>query len=65
MLRGREYFEAIVNSRAWAKLKALPIVHTGLMLYKFQTAVPGSGPNQVQTALQDPEVQKPCRCWAT
>ena len=58
MLRGREYFEAIVNSRAWAKIKALPIVQTGLMFYKLQTAVPGSGPNQVQTALQDPEVQK-------
>ncbi len=46
MLRNREYFEAIVNSRAWAKLKALPIVQTGLMLYKLQTAVPGSVPNQ-------------------
>ena len=57
-LHNREKYEAIVNSRAWAKLKALPIVQTGMALYNMQTANPDSFPGRLEAALQDPEVQK-------
>ena len=58
MLRNREQFEAIANSRAWAKLKAMPVVQMGMALYNLQAANPDSPPGRLQTALQDPEVQK-------
>ena len=58
MLRNREQFEAITNSRAWAKLKAMPIVQMGMALYNLQAANPDSPPGRLQAALQDPEVQK-------
>ena len=58
MLRNREQFEAITNSRAWAKLKAMPVVQMGMALYNLQATNPDSPPGRLQTALQDPEVQK-------
>ena len=58
MLRNREQFEAITNSHAWAKLKAMPIVQMGMALYNLQAANPDSPPGRLQAALQDPEVQK-------
>ncbi len=59
MLRNREQFEAITNSHAWAKLKAMPVVQMGMALYNMQAAThPDSPPGRLQTALQDPEVQK-------
>jgi hypothetical protein len=58
MLRNREQVEAIANSRAWAKLKGMPIIQMGLALYNLQAASPDSVPGKVQAALEQPEVRK-------
>jgi len=57
-LRCREQFEAIGGSRAWAKLKAMPIVQMGLGLYHMQAVSPNSVPGKIQAAMADPEVRK-------
>ena len=56
-LRIREQFEAIANSRAWAKLRELPAVKMAWQMYQTQADQPGSGPGKVQAALEDPQVQ--------
>ncbi|MGD0900655.1 MAG: hypothetical protein ABR915_22715 [Thermoguttaceae bacterium] len=58
MLRNREQWEIVAKSRAWAKLKALPIVQTGLMVYGLQAMNPESVPGKIEAALRGPEVKK-------
>ena len=41
MLRNQEQFEAIVNSKAFAKIKDLPYVQMGLGMYNIQAAESG------------------------
>lgn len=58
MLRNREQWDAIAGSRAWAKLKALPLVQMGWGLWAIQSADPDSVPGKIQAALRDPELKK-------
>lgn len=58
MLRNREQCEAVVNSRAWAKLKNMAVVQMGLGLYNLQAADPESPVGRLHAALDDPEVKK-------
>jgi hypothetical protein len=59
MLRNRQQWEAVVQSRAWAKLKALPVVQMGLGLYATQSMIdPDSVPAQIEAVLRNPEVKK-------
>lgn len=53
-----ERFQAIVKSRAWARIKEMPVVQMGLMLYQLQTMTPDSGPGKLQAILADPESRK-------
>ena len=55
MLRNREQFDAIKNSKAWAKVVELPFVQFGLAMYNMQVQNPGSVPGQIHAALADPE----------
>jgi hypothetical protein len=57
-LRGREQVELVLNSRAFAKLRQLPIVQMGLGLYQMQAATPDSIPGKIQQALEDPQVKE-------
>jgi hypothetical protein len=57
MLHGREQYDAIVGSRAWAELKALPVIQMGVGMYNLMTADPSSPAGQIEAALQDPEAQ--------
>ena len=58
MLRNREQLEAIVNSKAFAKLKALPYVQMGLGMYSMQAADPNSPLGKFEAARRDPELKK-------
>lgn len=58
MLRNREQFDAIANSKAWAKVQALPFYQMGLGLYQMQAANPGSPAGYLQAALNNPESKK-------
>ena len=58
MLRNREQFETIVNSKAFAKIKALPYVQMGLGLLQAQAAQPGSPAGVFEAALRDSEVKR-------
>ena len=58
MLRNREQFRAIANSKAWAKVQALPFYQMGLGLYQMQSANPGSPAGWLQAALNNPESRK-------
>ncbi len=58
MLRNREQFEAIVNSKAFAKIMALPYVQMGLGLLQIQSADPNSPMGRFEAARRDPEVKK-------
>ncbi|MGA2258753.1 MAG: hypothetical protein ABSG53_29145 [Thermoguttaceae bacterium] len=58
MLRNREQFDAVVNSKAFAKLKALPHVQMGLGLYQMQAADPNSPVGKFEAARRDPELKK-------
>lgn len=51
LLRNREQFEAVKHSNAWAKIAAMPIVQSGLMLYDLQVRSPGSIPEMIHSAL--------------
>ena len=55
MLRNREQFEAIKNSKAWAKIVELPVVQFGLAMYNMQVQSPDSIPAQMHAALEDSE----------
>ena len=58
MLRNREQFDAVVNSKAFAKIKALPYVQMGLDCYQAQAADPDSPLGQFEAARRDPEVKR-------
>ena len=58
MLRSREQFDALANSKAWAKVKALPFVQMGFTMYQMQAANPGSPAGWLQAALNNPESRK-------
>jgi hypothetical protein len=57
-LRLGEQVEAVAKSRAWAKIMEMPVVEMGLKLYKEQSTTPGTGPAQIQMALDNPQVQR-------
>ena len=65
MLRNREQVEAVASSRAWAKLKSMPVVQMGLALYNMQAAIPQSPPAKSWPRCKTPKFKKPCRWWAT
>jgi hypothetical protein len=58
MLRNREQYDAIVNSKALKKLKELQYVQMGLAILQIQTADPNSPAGQFQAALNDPEMKQ-------
>jgi hypothetical protein len=58
MMRNREQIEAITNSRAWAKLVGMPAVEQAWAMYQIQAANADSVPGQIETALNDPQVQE-------
>lgn len=57
-LRLGEQFQAVKNSRAWAKIMAMPVVKMGLGALDQETAKPGSVPAQIKAALESPEGKK-------
>jgi len=58
MLRNREQFDAVVNSRAWAKLKNMAVLQMALGFYNLQAGDPDSPVGKFHAALEDPEVKK-------
>lgn len=54
MLRNREQIEAVLNSRAWAKLLEMPVVKMGLAMLDMQAADPASPVAQIKAGLEDP-----------
>ncbi len=58
MLRNQEQLDAIVNSKAYAKIKALPYVQMGLTLLQMQAADPESPIGRFEAARHDPEVKR-------
>jgi hypothetical protein len=58
LLRNREQILAIANSRAWAKIRQMPVVQMGLSLYAMQASVPDSPAAKFDAALHNPEVRK-------
>jgi hypothetical protein len=58
MLRNREQVEAVKNSKAWAKIMAMPIVQFGLSSYDMQVNSPGTVPAHIEKVLQNPETRK-------
>jgi len=58
MLRNREQVDAVVDSRAWAKLTDMAVVQMGLGFYNLQAADPESPVGKLHAALEDPEVKK-------
>jgi hypothetical protein len=58
MLRNREQYDAIVNSKAVAKIKELQYVQMGLAVLQIQTADPESPVGKIMAAMNDPEVKK-------
>jgi len=57
-LRNREQIDAVINSKAFAKIKALPYVQMGLGFYSMQAADPNSPVGRIEAARRDPEVKK-------
>ena len=58
MLRNREQYDAIVNSKAFAKIKAIPYVQMGLGMMQAQAGGPGSPLGQFEAARNNPDVKK-------
>jgi hypothetical protein len=58
MLRNREQVEMFLQSKAFAKLKALPFVRMGLKSLQEQSAEPRSEVAQMRMALENPEIAK-------
>lgn len=58
MLRNREQIEAIANSRAWAKLQAMPVVQMLRQKLESEMGTPGGQAGQVKAALENPQVQE-------
>jgi hypothetical protein len=57
MLRNREQIEVIGQSKAWAKLRALPAVEEGLKKFEDAASDPENPAAKVKAALENPEVQ--------
>lgn len=57
VLRGRERFDAVAGSRAWAKLWAMPSVQSLWEMYQSGADEPGSPMGKVHMALADPQIQ--------
>jgi hypothetical protein len=58
MLRNREQYEAIVNSKALAKIKELPYVQMALAMLQMQTVNPETPYGKFQAAMNDPEFKE-------
>jgi hypothetical protein len=58
MLRNRQQVEAILHSRAWARLMKMPVVQMGLAMYEAQSQKPGSPAAQVRAVLENPQYRK-------
>jgi hypothetical protein len=58
MLRNREQLDAILNSRAWARLKGLPAVQMGLQLAQAQMTQPAPQVAPFLEMAQKPENQQ-------
>jgi hypothetical protein len=58
MLRNREQFDALKNSKAWAKLKETQMVKDALAEYESQKEDAESGPGKIQAMLDNPESMK-------
>jgi hypothetical protein len=58
MLRNREQFDAIANSKAAAKIQALPYFQLGLTMLKAQAADPTSPAGQFKAAWDDPDIRQ-------
>lgn len=56
-LRGREQVEAVLGSRAWQRIKEMPIIAMGLQLYEAQAAEPDTPAARLQAALENPQVR--------
>jgi hypothetical protein len=63
-LRNREQFDLIANSKAWAKVKALPAYQMGLTMYQMQAGNPGTPAGWIQAALDNPESRKSLEFFA-
>jgi hypothetical protein len=58
MMRNREQFEAIRGSKAWTKIRDMPVVQMGLALYTSQADNPETVPGKIETVLKNPETRK-------
>ncbi len=58
LLRNREQIEAIAGSRAWSKLKNMPVVQMGLAMYHIQAANPQGPAGRFKAAMENPEIQE-------
>src|SRR5207244_2684188 len=58
MLRNREQLDAVLRSRAWARLKSLPAVQMGLQLLQAQQAQPAPQVAPFLEIYQKPENQQ-------
>ncbi|MBN1395583.1 MAG: hypothetical protein JW959_11210 [Pirellulales bacterium] len=58
MLRNREQFDAVVNSNAFAKIKAMPAVQMAMMIIKMQMSNPGGPMGQFMEKMNEPENRK-------
>ncbi len=58
MLRNQEQFEAIVNSKAFKKIKELPYVQMGLGMYNIQASNPNTPVGRFEAARRDPDVKR-------
>ncbi|NUQ62237.1 MAG: hypothetical protein HUU20_07100 [Pirellulales bacterium] len=56
MLRNREQVEAVLESRAWERIKAMPVVKMGLEMFEAQASEPDSPAAKVRAALENPQV---------
>ncbi len=58
LMRNREQFEIVANSKAWASIKQMPIVQFGWQMVQLQSAGGDSGPAKIRKALEDPQVKQ-------
>ncbi len=53
-----EQFEAIAGSRAWAKIREMPVVKMGLQFYQTRADESESNAAKIETALENSQVQQ-------
>jgi hypothetical protein len=56
MLRNREQVEIIAESKAWAKIKAMPVIQEGWTKYEEEADKEGSNAARVKAAQKNPQV---------